>query len=329
MKREIPVSQKVKEKAAEGLKRRKAETFRSEGSEGSGREKELSTVPESEANQSPVPPQTAAKPIRRVQVRRPEALWEPAPGFPDIDGPEDWPTMKEYAEERYSSCARYLERTEEEDATKWKAEREQQLVEVQAATSSLGRHDARQILDALARVNIEDRSGFYFDEDENWTEAQDYLAKRRTEWTDRVTELRDAIPAPAPVDPQELRLSLLRIWGKIGKTSGLGLVEDADNGCEERAHAICQYLVDNGIPDSRVHKRWVRPKEHGDVICGAHRGWIQHVTAAVDLGDSELVLDPVFNPPGCMTYGEWKGNFEDAAVFSSEMPRSNVERPEF
>ncbi|MER5888207.1 protein-glutamine glutaminase family protein [Streptomyces sp. NPDC001941] len=94
------------------------------------------------------------------------------------------------------------------------------------------------------------------------------------------------------------------MWPSLAPSFGSAGGEVGQDGCEDRAHAICRAIAD-AAPAIAVHhlsKQWATPD--GGRLHADHQ-WNHHVAASVTTTDGVLVIDPVFSREGPLALAEW------------------------
>ncbi|MEU4268738.1 protein-glutamine glutaminase family protein [Streptomyces sp. NPDC026092] len=94
------------------------------------------------------------------------------------------------------------------------------------------------------------------------------------------------------------------LWSELQPAFGGAGAQVGEDGCEDRAHAICLAFAEASPAFAAHHlsKHWATSS--GARLHTDHQ-WNHHVAASVTTADGVLVIDPVFSRSGPLTLSEW------------------------
>ncbi|MDT9693222.1 protein-glutamine glutaminase family protein [Streptomyces sp. P9(2023)] len=125
-------------------------------------------------------------------------------------------------------------------------------------------------------------------------------AKYLTKLNAQLGYLAQDFPTEGPPTAQTLQA----LWPGLASAFGSSSGEVGEDGCEDRAHAICLAIAEASpaIAAHHLSKRWATPS--GGRLHADHQ-WNHHVAASVTTAGGILVIDPIFDRGGPLTLSEW------------------------
>ncbi|WP_152627061.1 protein-glutamine glutaminase family protein [Streptacidiphilus melanogenes] len=212
---------------------------------------------------------------------------------PSPEEEEDWAedqfspeTLEDIGREQVR-LNRLLERMDEEDAP----EHVKGLAEDKLAVLSLLRNlaplrSAATVREAIRLVGERPKSNA----------RTKYLAKLE----EQLDYLAETFPDQGPPTAKTLRT----LWPQLAPAFSSAGGQVGQDGCEDRAHAICLAIAEIA-PEIAAHhlsKQWATSS--GARLHADHR-WNHHVAASVTTADGVLVIDPVFSRSGPIDLDTW------------------------
>ncbi|MDN3261248.1 protein-glutamine glutaminase family protein [Streptomyces sp. CSDS2] len=141
-------------------------------------------------------------------------------------------------------------------------------------------------------------------------------SKRKAKYLELLEEqleyLADKFPEAGPPTAEALQA----MWPDLVPAFGSAGGQVGEDGCEDRAHAICLAIARRSpaIAAHHLSKQWALPD--GGRLHADHQ-WNHHVAASVTTADGILVIDPVFDRSRPLLLSEWANRVQVD-------PRTNV-----
>ncbi|MFF3176873.1 protein-glutamine glutaminase family protein [Streptomyces sp. NPDC057900] len=123
-----------------------------------------------------------------------------------------------------------------------------------------------------------------------------YLARLQAQ----LNYLAEEFPSAGPPTAETLQA----MWPELVPAFGGAGGQVGEDGCEGRAHAICQAIAGQSpaIAAHHLSKQWALPD--GARLHAEHQ-WNHHVAASVTTANGVLVIDPVFSGSGPIELSRW------------------------
>ncbi|MBF9069215.1 protein-glutamine glutaminase family protein [Streptacidiphilus fuscans] len=117
---------------------------------------------------------------------------------------------------------------------------------------------------------------------------------------DQLDYLEDDFPSDGPPTEQAVR----GMWTELVPAFGAAGAQVGEDGCEDRAHAICRVIAAHhpAIAAHHLAKQWATSS--GSRLHADHQ-WNHHVAASVTTASGVLVIDPVFSRAGPIPLAQW------------------------
>ncbi|MEY9844184.1 hypothetical protein ABH940_001251 [Streptacidiphilus sp. BW17] len=117
---------------------------------------------------------------------------------------------------------------------------------------------------------------------------------------DQLDYLEDDFPSDGPPTAQTLQ----GMWSELVPAFGTAGAQVGEDGCEDRAHAICRAIAAHHPAMAAHHlaKQWATSS--GTRLHADHQ-WNHHVAASVTTASGVLVIDPVFSRTGPIPLNQW------------------------
>lgn len=112
--------------------------------------------------------------------------------------------------------------------------------------------------------------------------------------------LEDDFPSDGPPTAQTVQ----GMWSQLVPAFGTAGAQVGQDGCEDRAHAICRAIAARhpAIAAHHLAKQWATSS--GTRLHADHQ-WNHHVAASVTTASGVLVIDPVFSRTGPIPLAQW------------------------
>lgn len=116
----------------------------------------------------------------------------------------------------------------------------------------------------------------------------------------QLSYLAEEFPSSGPLTAETLQAMWPRLVPAFGSAGG----QVGQDGCEDRAHAVCLAVARHApaIAAHHLSKHWATSA--GARLHADHQ-WNHHVAASVTTPSGVLVIDPVFSRSGPIELGEW------------------------
>ncbi|MGP4009574.1 protein-glutamine glutaminase family protein [Streptomyces sp. 4N124] len=117
---------------------------------------------------------------------------------------------------------------------------------------------------------------------------------------DQLEYLAQDFPSAGPPTKETLEA----MWPQLVPAFGSAGGQVGQDGCEDRAHAICLAIAkrDPAIAVNHLSKQWATSS--GGRVHADHQ-WKHHVAASVTTADGVLVIDPIFSTSGPLELSDW------------------------
>lgn len=129
-------------------------------------------------------------------------------------------------------------------------------------------------------------------------------SKTKTTYLEKLEDQLEYLAQDFPSAGPPTEDTLEAMWPQLTPAFGSSGGQVGEDGCEDRAHAICLAIAerDPAIAANHLSKQWATSS--GGRVHADHQ-WRHHVAASVTTADGVLVIDPVFSRSGPLELSEW------------------------